>query len=134
MDAMQRFNRISAVICLLLSCAPSAYAQDNLYGETMGAAVPQAKLAGVYPHGHSGLQDPAKALAGFHRASLRYALSAPIRGSGGASGAIIPKQLEHIQLYVLQYILRYNREVVFFSAMVLLKLHGNCSTRSTALK
>ena len=69
MDAMQRFNRISAVICLLLSCAPSAYAQDNLYGETMGAAVPQAKLAGVYPHGHSGLQDPAKALAGFHRAA-----------------------------------------------------------------
>ena len=54
-------------------------------------------------------------------------------GSGGASGAIIPKQLEHIQLYVLQYILRYNREVVFFSAVALLKLHGNYSARSTAL-
>ena len=54
-------------------------------------------------------------------------------GSGGASGAIIPKQLEHIQLYVLQYILRFNREAVFFSAMALLKLHGNYSTRSTAL-
>ena len=69
MDAMQRFNRISAVICLLLSCAPRAYAQDNRHGETMGAAVAQTKLAGVYQHGHSGLQDPAKALAGFHRAA-----------------------------------------------------------------
>ena len=55
-------------------------------------------------------------------------------GSGGASRAIIPKQLEHIQLYVLHYILRYNREVVFFSAVALRKLHGICSTRSTALK
>ena len=54
-------------------------------------------------------------------------------GSGGASSAIIPKQLEHIQLYVLHYILRYNREVVFFSAVALRKLHGICSTRSTAL-
>jgi len=54
-------------------------------------------------------------------------------GSGGASRAIIPKQLEHIQLYVLHYILRYNREVVFFSAVALRKLHGICSTRSTAL-
>ena len=53
--------------------------------------------------------------------------------SGGASRAIIPKQLEHIQLYVLHYILRYNREVVFFSAVALRKLHGICSTRSTAL-
>ena len=69
MDAMQRFNRISAVICLLLSCAPRAYAQDNRHGETMGAAVAKTKLAGVYQHGHSGLQDPAKALAGFHRAA-----------------------------------------------------------------
>ena len=69
MDAMQRFNRISAVICFLLSCAPRAYAQDNRHGETMGAAVAKTKLAGVYQHGHSGLQDPAKALAGFHRAA-----------------------------------------------------------------
>ena len=66
---MQRFNRISAVICLLLSCAPRAFAQDNRHGETMGAAAAQTKLAGVYQHGHSGLQDPAKALAGFHRAA-----------------------------------------------------------------
>ena len=51
---MQRFNRISAVICLLLSCAPSTYAQDNLHGETMGTAVVQIKLAGVYQHSHSG--------------------------------------------------------------------------------
>jgi hypothetical protein len=29
--------------------------------------------------------------------------------------------------------LRYNREVVFFSAVALRKLHGICSTRSTAL-
>lgn len=35
----------------------------------MGAAVAKTKLAGVYQHGHSGLQDPAKALAGFHRAA-----------------------------------------------------------------
>ena len=69
MDAMQRFNRISAVICLLLSCAPSTYAQDNLHGETMGTAVVQIKLAGVYQHSHSGLPDPAKALAEFHRAA-----------------------------------------------------------------
>ena len=48
-------------------------------------------------------------------------------GSGGASGAIIPKQLEHIQIYVLKYILRYNREVVFFFAVALRKLYGNCS-------
>ena len=60
MDAMQRFNRISAVICLLLSCAPRAYAQDNRHGETMGAAVAKTKLAGVYQHGHSGLQDQIK--------------------------------------------------------------------------
>ena len=66
---MQRFNRISAVICLLLSCAPSTYAQDNLHGETMGTAVVQIKLAGVYQHSHSGLPDPAKALAEFHRAA-----------------------------------------------------------------
>jgi len=32
MDAMQRFNRISAVICLLLSCAPRAYAYVALGG------------------------------------------------------------------------------------------------------
>ncbi|MDB4218606.1 hypothetical protein N9783_03845, partial [Planktomarina temperata] len=49
--------------------APRAYAQDNRHGETMGAAVAKTKLAGVYQHGHSGLQDPAKALAGFHRAA-----------------------------------------------------------------
>ena len=66
MDAMQHFNRISAVICLLLSCAPRAYAQDNLHGETMGTAVVQIKLAGVYQHSHSGLPDPAKALVEFH--------------------------------------------------------------------
>jgi len=50
---MQRFNRISAVICLLLSCAPSAYVQDNLYGETMGAAVSPSMFARVYQHGQS---------------------------------------------------------------------------------
>ncbi|MDB2508068.1 hypothetical protein N9X37_04920 [Planktomarina temperata] len=48
---MQRFNRISAVICLLLSCAPRAYALDNRHGETMGAAVAKTKLAGVYRAG-----------------------------------------------------------------------------------
>ena len=54
-------------------------------------------------------------------------------GSGGASGAIIPKQLEHIQLYVLQCILWCNWETVLYTAVALRKLHGICSTRSTAL-
>ena len=35
----------------------------------MGVAFPQTKLAGVYQHGHGGLQDPAKALARFHKAA-----------------------------------------------------------------
>ena len=63
MDAMRRFNQISAVICLLVACVPMAYAQDIEPGATMGVAAPPSTFARVYQHGQSGVQDLTKTLA-----------------------------------------------------------------------
>ena len=69
MNAMRRLNRTSAVICLLLACAPRAYAQDIEHGEALVASAPESKLAGVYQHGQGGSQVSAKGLAAYHQAA-----------------------------------------------------------------
>ena len=69
MNPMRRLNRTSAVICLLLACAPRAYAQDIEHGEALVASAPESKLAGVYQHGQGGSQVPAKGLAAYHQAA-----------------------------------------------------------------
>jgi hypothetical protein len=71
MDAMRRFNRVSAVICLLLACAPVAIAQDFEPNEILDAAVPPNKLAGVYEHGSRGPQNPARTVASHHKAAAQ---------------------------------------------------------------
>ena len=69
MDAMRRFNQISAVLCLLVACVPMAYAQDIEPGATMGAAVPPSTFARVYQHGQTGMQDLTKTLAWHQKAA-----------------------------------------------------------------
>ena len=69
MDAMRRFNQISAVICLLVACVPMAYAQDIEPGATMGVAAPPSTFPRVYQHGQSGVQDLTKTLACHQKAA-----------------------------------------------------------------
>ena len=54
--------------------------------------------------------------------------------SDGDLDVIIPLNKGYRTNYMfLDYILRYNRETVLYTAVALRKLHGICSTRSTAL-